>query len=240
MSWRHSKVLRLYASLREGQANVIAVILLVGASLAVGVAIVALFTSQAAVISSQEDVSDAVNAAAADEFVTLVYHSYIPADPNDPSAGYNHTFIFKLVLLSYGARDYFLVVPLITFGSPPSIYVEGGPTLQLWGGLNVSYLKVQVNSTDYVPVVLNPQNVSGDNVLLTPSGLSLKSFGLSKVPIYRVPTLNTTPYPSAYVMVKFTAPPDWEDYDFTFYTLIQIGPKFYGVERISTPLGGGT
>ena len=240
MSWGHDKVLRSCISLRKGQANIIAVALLVGASLVVGVAIVALFTSQAAVISSQEGVSDAVNAAATNEFMTLVYHSYVLADPNDPSAGYNHTFIFKLVLLNYGARNYFLVVPLVTFGSPPSIYVEGGPTLQLWHGLNISYLKVQINSTDYVPVALNPRNVSGDDVLLTPNGLSLKSFGLSKVPIYRVPTLNTTPYPSAYVMVKFTAPPDWEDYDFTFYTLIQIGPKFYGVERISTPLGGGT
>lgn len=223
-----------------GQSNVISVVLLVGASLAVGVAIVALFTSQAAVISSQEDVSDVVNAAAANELATLVYHSYVLADPSDPSAGYNHTLIFKLVLLSYGARDYFLVTPLITCGSPPSIYVEGNPTVQLWGSMNFTYLKVQANSTDYVPVALSPQNVSGDDVLLTVNGLSLRSSGINAVPIYKVPVLNTTPYPSAYVMIKFTAPPGWENYDFTLYTLIQIGSKFYGVERISTPLGGGT
>ena len=218
----------------------ISVVLLVGASLVVGVAVVALFTSQAAVISSQEDVSDVVADAAASEFVTLVYHSYVPADPTDPSAGYNHTFIYKLVLLSYGARNYFLVVPLITSGSPPNIYVEEGPTTQLWGAMNITYLKVQANSIDYVPTALSPQNVSGGDVLLTTSGLSLESFGINVVPIYRVPALNTTPYPSAYVMIKFTAPPGWENYDFTLYTFIQVGTKFYGVERLSTPLGGGT
>lgn len=224
---------------RLGQASLISVALLVGASLVVGVAVVALFTSQAAVISSQEDVSDAVADAAANEFVTLVYHSCVPVDPNDPSAGYNHTFIFKLVLLSYGARNYFLAVPLITSGSPPSIYVERAPTLQLWGGINFSYLKVQAGSIDYVSVALSPQNVSGSDVLLTTNGLSLKSYGIGTVPIYRIPALNTTPYPSAYVVIKFTAPPGWENYDFTLCTLLQIGPKFYKVERISTPLGGG-
>jgi len=221
-----------------GQASLISVVLLVGVSLVVGLSIVALFTNQVAVISSQEDISDVVAGAAASEFVTLVYHHYNLANPNDPSAGYNHTFMFEMVLLSYGVRKYFLVVPLITLGSPSNIYIERNPTLQLWSCVNFSYMGL-ANSAGYVPIALSPQKVSGDDVLLTINGLDFKSIGISEVPMYWVPVLNTTPYPSTYITIKFTAPPGWENYDFTLYTFVQVGTKFYLVEKIPVPLGGG-
>ena len=233
MDEEHYMEQSLRTRLKRAQADIIAVVLLVGVSLAVGLAVVALFTSQSAVISSRVDVSNALTEEQSREFISLVYHNYVLADPNDPTAGFNHTFIYKLISLSYSGRNYFLVLPLITSGSESSIHLEKQETLQLWVSADIELL-LQVNdSVSYGRLSITPFDVLGSNVYLS-NGLTLS--GLDSVPIYKVQLMNTTPYPSAYLWVKFTALPGWEGYDFTLYSLMEVGNNYYVVEGVSTPL----
>ncbi len=226
----------LKGRLRSGQADLISVVLLVGISLVVGISVAALFTSQAVTVSGQEDISDVISDEASREFITSVYHNYVLADPEDPEAGFNHTFIFKLIYLSRGSRNYFLVLPLITEGNPPHIYVFRDQSRDLWRSMNAYYLQPIYGSITYDSEPLPIMNVSGDDVILE-GWMDLKALG--NIPIFRVNTLNTTPYPTAYIMLEFTAPPEWSGYDLTLYSLVDVSGRYYSVERVTIPLGGG-
>lgn len=226
MMFKHRR--NLLHKRRKAQSDVIAVVILVGVSLVVGLSIVALFTSQSAIISSDLDVSDAVAAERSKEFITLVYHDYCSV-----SGGYNHTLMFKLISLSHSGRDYFLVLPLITLGDEPNAFVEGEETQMLLSSIKVAALGSSGGSTGYSMAFLPPENVDGEMIYLS-NGMRLSGLGNFKV--YRIDLMDTPPYPSTYLLINFVAPPEWVKYDFTLYSLIQVGSNYYVVEGVSTPL----
>ena len=216
---------------RLGQANLISIVLLVGASLAVGVAVVALFTSQSAVVSSQLDISDAVYSQASNEYLALVYHGFTPI--NDTYS--EHVFIFKLVKLVRTGSNYFYVVPLITLGNLNEILFY--ETSGLWASENVYVLRPNASTGSFseAPNLVTTFNVRGTDVNLM-NGLSLE---VASAPVFKVlPSINDTTL-TAYVEIRATLPNTWHDYYLTLITLTEISGKYYVLNKISVPLGGG-
>lgn len=217
-----------------GQSNLLSLVLLVSASLVVGISIAALFVSQSAVVSQQQDVADVVSREASNEFVTLVYHGYEPVDPDDPASDLRHTFLFKLIFLSRGERNFFLVVPLITEGTIDYLRVRVVETESLWDSVLVRKL-VPTTTGDYSEDPVDyVYNVSGDKVILR-EGMSLS---FASVPVFRLNSLSMPPYDCTYVEITFTAPRDWSDYDFTLLSLTIISDEYYELNRVVEPLGG--
>ncbi|RLG77158.1 MAG: hypothetical protein DRO10_04425 [Thermoprotei archaeon] len=221
-------------SLSRGQADLIAVVLLISVSVVVGIAIAALFVSQSATVTSQQDISDMISAEASNEFVTLIYHHYEPVDPSDPNSDLRHEFVYKLIFLSKGDRDFFLVTPLVTEGGVQYLKIRVVETPAMWGNLTVKKL-LPNNNGGYN--VFNPDylyNVSGSDISLQ-SGMTLP---FAHVPIYKVAAADMPPYSTVYVRLSFVAPRDWGQYDLTLLTLISISDKYYELNRVVEPLGG--
>ena len=221
-------------SFSRGQADLIAVILLISVSVVVGIAIAALFVSQSATVTSQQDISDMISAEASNEFVTLIYHHYEPMDPSDPNSDLRHVFVYKLIFLSKGDRDFFLVTPLVTEGGVQYLRIRVLETPAMWNNLSVEKLLPNTNGgyTAYPPDYL--YNVSGNDVSLQ-SGMTLS---FAHVPVYKVSTADMPPYTTVYVRLTFVSPRDWGQYDLTLLTLISISDKYYELNRVVEPLGG--
>ena len=215
----------------RGQANLISVVLLVGASLAVGLAVVALFTSQSAVVSSQLDISDAVYSQASNEYLALVFHGFTPV--NDTHS--EHLFLFKLVKLVRTGNDYFYVVPLITLGNLNEILFY--ETSKLWASESVYVLTPNESTGNFsvAPNLISVISVRGTDINLM-NGLTLE---VTSAPVFKVATSVNDSVPTAYVEIKVILPNTWHDYYLTLITLTEISGKYYVLNKISTPLGGG-
>jgi len=215
--------------LRLGQANIISVVLLVGASLVVGIAIAALFTTQASVVRSQVDISNIVSSEASNEFMTLVYHGYSPIN----SSYDEHIFIYKFVMLSKSSRNYFLVLPLITLGRSSDFLAYETPLF--WRSANFYLLLPNATKGNYSlePVIVF--YVPGNRVFLS-DGLAL---GISSVEIIKLTPSTSSPITSSYLEIKAVIPRAWSDYYLTIVTLTEISNNFYSLGQISAPLRGG-
>ena len=216
--------------LKKAQADIIAVVLLVGVSLVVGLGVVALFVSQSSIASTQLDISNAVYSQAVNEYLTLVFHGSTPV--NDTYS--EHMFLFKLVKLVRTKNNYFNVIPLITLGNLNKVLFY--ETSKLWASESVYVLRPNGSTGNFsnAPDLITTINVKGTNIDLM-NGLSLE---VVSAPVFKViPSINDSVL-TAYIEIKAILPNDWNNYYLTLVTLTEISSKFYALNKISIPLGG--
>ena len=212
----------------SGQADVISVVILVGISLAVGIAIVALFTAQSSTARGQVDVSNAISEEASNEFMTLIYHGYSVVNDS-----YNeHVFIYKFVMISRTGRNYFLILPLITLGKSNSFLAY--ETSLFWKYANFYLLVPDATHGNYSLRNATVLDVPGNKVFLG-SGLAL---GISNTRIIKLSPTITKPFVSSYLEIRMVVPNTWNSYYLTVVTLTEISNSYYSLEQISTFLGG--
>ncbi len=225
MKW----MLRTY--LKKAQADIIAVVLLVGVSLTVGLGVVALFVSQSSLANSQLDISNTVYSQAMNEYLALVFHGSIPI--NDTYS--EHLFLFKLVKLARTGNNYFNVIPLITLGNLNKILFY--ETNKLWASESVYVLKPNISTGNFsnAPDLITTINVKGTDINLM-NGLGLE---VVSAPVFKViPSINDSVL-TAYIEIKVILPNEWHNFYLTLATLTEISGKFYVLNKISIPLGGG-
>ena len=85
------------------------------------------------------------------------------------------------------------------------------------------------------PNLISIINVRGTDINLM-NGLTLE---VTSVPVFKVATSVNDSVPTAYVEIKVILPNTWHDYYLTLITLTEISGKYYVLNKISTPLGGG-